>query len=257
MPDLPYRITNSGMESTDAFPIELRADQEHSGIRTTIVVALFVFLVLFYILLSSLWSVFAPGDLADYTFVVSCSTAVGLSLVSLWALEKYLKQVWPSGRAVLLDEKGVRTQDPEMDAAQILWQDEPFQISWWFYLRGYPRGGRERRLPKNWVCVATQLQAGENFIVVYTYAPAKEAVIWTHYSQEFRQINPAEIYKSGLSSRFVAPSRPEIPPKLLLSQDGKHWQAEQRRWLYGFEVEREDFKRLMDFISARQTYHSK
>ncbi len=245
------------METSEAFPIELRADQEHSGIRTAVVIGLFVFLILFYLTISAVWPAFAPGNLADYTFVISCGSAIGLALVSLWALERLLKRYWPSGRAIVLDDAGVQATDPELDDLQILWVDKPFQISWWFYLRGYPRGGRERRLPKHWVCVATQLQAGENFIIVYTYAPPKEAVVWTHYEREFRQLNPAEVYKHGLTSRFTAPSRPEIPSKLLLGKDGKHWQAEQRRWLYGYELEREDFKRFMDFAASRQTYHSK
>ncbi|HID50625.1 MAG TPA: hypothetical protein EYP41_01130 [Anaerolineae bacterium] len=245
------------METSDSFPIELRADQEHSGIRTIVVIGLFVLLFLFYLLISALWSAFAPGNLADYTFVISCGIAIGLALVSLWALEKYLKRIWPSGRAIILDDAGVQAKDPEADTVQILWADEPFQLSWWFYLRGYPRGGRERRLPKHWVCVATQLQAGENFVIVYTYAPPKEATVWTHYEREFRQLNPAEIYKHGLTSRFAAPSRPEVPSKLLLGKDGKHWQAEQRRWLYGYELERDDFKKFMDFAASRQTYHSK
>ncbi len=230
-------------------PVELRADQEHAGIRAAVVVGLFLFLILFYLIINALWPALAPEKLADYTFVVSCGGALGLALPALWFLEKQLKRVWPSGRAVFLDEAGVQARDPEMAPVQILWADKPFQISWWFYLRGYPRGGRERRLPKHWVCVATQLQAGEDFIIVYTYAPPKEAAVWTHYERAFRQLNPADIYKHGLTSRLAAPVRPEIPAKLLLGQDGKHWQAEQRRWLYGYELERGDFQTFMDIVA--------
>ncbi|HEY1409451.1 MAG TPA: hypothetical protein VF434_10935 [Promineifilum sp.] len=243
------------MAAVESAPIVLHADKEHSGIRVTIFVTLFLAYLLFFQLL--IWSLerFAPPSLVDYSVFLACFGAAPFALLVIWALEKYLKRVWHSGLSISLNQQGMSIlhrrqapQDVEAEEPAISWAETFNQISWYFRLSGYPRGGRERRLPAKWLCLATEFQQNDSRLNVFTFMPPAQAELWTREpANEFRLINPAELYENSFRSRIGPPSRPDIPNRLLQSKEGRHWLAERRRWEDGIELAPEDFDTLMRF----------
>lgn len=236
-------------------PIVLHADQEHSGIRLVIFIALFIGYFLGFQLVSWLLETFAPAALLDYTIFLSCVGGLPIALLIIWLLEKGLKRVWHSGLSLLLDEQRLTVHDRRGgDAAEtpaLRWADNLSQLNWYFRLQGYPRGGRERRVPVKWLCLATELQQDERRLSVYSLMPPEAAVAFTENpKQGFHILNPVEIYDNSMRSRIGPPSRPQIPNRLLQSKDGRYWLAERRRWEYGIELSPGDFAILMHHVAA-------
>lgn len=236
--------------------IVLHADQEHSGVRTAVLLLLFVFIITFFILFNTIWPTVAPRRLVDFTFIIACSGSLVLALAAVWIIEQGLKRVWHSGRVLTLDENGIQVQDMDLPTYNLSWHGNMNQLYWRFILKGYKRGGRERRVPEKWVCLAMQVQEGENRVIVYTYVTPQKAeeVMVQHGHVHFHEIYPADVYATDARSRYLSmPSRPEkIPADVLAGKDGKQWLAEQRRWLEGFELTPQDFEKfLMTVISER------
>ena len=238
------------MTDTNNSPLLLRADQEHSGIRTAVLILLFFAIITLFIIIRVIWSALSPEGLPDFAFLMTCGLSLVIGLALVYVVEQILKRSWPSGRTLLLDEAAIQTQNKEGANITIKWAHDTVRLSWWFHLKGFQRGGRERRVPNNWVCVATQLQELDNRIIAYTYLPPKKATQWMEDETNIHQIYPSDVYKSSLGSRVNLPSRPDIPAKVLAGKDGKYWQAERARWVHGYELVAKDFEKLMDFVAS-------
>lgn len=237
-------------------PIVLHADQEHSGIRLVIFIALFVGYFLGFQLVSRLLEAFGPPSLLDYSIFLSCVGALPVAVLIIWLLEKLLKRVWHSGLSLVLDNQGLtvheRSGGKVTETPAIRWATNLSQLNWYFRLRGYPRGGRERRVPVKWLCLATELQQDERRLNVYSLMPPEAAAALTENGKHgFHILNPAEIYDNSVRSRIGPPSRPTIPNRLLQSKDGRYWLAERRRWEYGVELSPGDFAVLMQYVAGR------
>jgi hypothetical protein len=250
----------SGMTAVGNSPIILHADQEHSGIRVTIFVTLFLAYLLFFQLLVRLFEAVAPSAIVDYSVFLACVGAMPLALLVIWVLEKLLKRVWHSGLSIALYDRGIAIQnrhpmqdETEPNSLAIMWSGSFNQLCWYFRLSGYPRGGRERRLPVKWLCLATELQQDESRLVVFTFMPPAQAEFWTKEpANRFHPINPTELYDNSVRSRIGPPSRPVIPNRLLQSKDARYWLAERRRWESGIELAPEDFATLLRFTTSQR-----
>jgi hypothetical protein len=229
--------------------VVLHADPEHGGLRTAVTALLAVALILSY------WIVYAifrslPGDLPDYTIFLSCIGAVAISLAVAYVGERVMKQTWHSGRSVTLNEQGIQARNEEGKEQYFTWGDNLSYVFWFFHLRGYPRGGRERRVQNNWVCLACQVQQEERRLTIYTYVPPKKAAAWTADSHKFHEIHPATLYDKSFRNRIGPPVRPDIPAAFLSGKDGKYWLAERRRWTDGYELIPQDFETFVKFIET-------
>lgn len=242
-------------------PVVLHADQEHSGIRITIFAALFVGFFIGFRLVAWLLEMLAPPGLLDYVTFLACVGAVPVALLFIWGLEKVLKRVWHSGLSITLDGRGLYVEDRRAgataaqaaDRPALVWSEHLGQLNWYFRLSGYPRGGRERRVPAKWLCLATELQQDDARLSVFTFMPPNAAERWTgDPKQGFHILNPAEAYDRSVRSRIGPPSRPTLSNRLLQSKDGRYWLAERRRWEYGIELTPDDFATLMAHAAAAQ-----
>lgn len=235
----------------------LYADQEHGGIRLVVLITLFITYILGFLLVFWLIRSFAPPTIADFAVFISCVGAVPLAVLAIWITERSLKGVWHSGLSLTVNQTGVFVEDTR-DGGQALTPEAPpvinwslpfAQLNWYFRLSGYPRGGRERRVPDKWFCICTELQQDENRLNVFSFMPPDQAADWIEDSptgkSSFQMINPNEIYDSSFRSRIGPPSRPTIPTSLLHSKEGRYWLAERRRWLTGIELIPEDFAFVM------------
>ena len=264
------------MSANARTPVILHADQEHSGLRFVIFVALFAGLVPGFFIARRLLETFAPPALLDYATFLSCVGAVPLALLFIYGLEKLLKRVWRSGLSLELNQWGIVVHDGREEGAgqgareesapslnsslipnpypltpAIRWDANLSQINWYFRLTGYPRAGRERRAPAKWLCLATELHQDGARLNVFTLMPPERAAAFIGNARlAFHRLNPAEVYDSSARSRLGPPSRPALSNSVLHSKDGRAWLAERRRWEYGVELTPDDFTTLMEYAQA-------
>lgn len=233
----------------------LHADQEHGGLRATVIVVMLAGFVLGYFLISALLRLIL-GQAPDYGFIISCGSALLVGVAMAWVAEQIIKRVWPSGRRLVLDEAGILAGDVDGTEQFLSWSENLSSIHWFFRLSGYPRGGRERRVPKNWLCLATQLQQADERLVVYTYMAPAKAAAWTENNQKggphFQQIFPVEVYDTSFRARFGPPVRPELPARILAGKHGKYWLAERRRWNEGYELPPREYALFLEYLQTHQ-----
>ena len=239
------------MSLSQPYPQVLHADQEHSGLRTAVFVLLFISLILAFLGLRAALNAI-DGWISEYAFALSCFGAFPVSVGVIWMAEKYLKQRWPSGRTVTLLADGVSVQTESGSAVTLTQAKEIVPMAWYFDLRGWQRGGRERRVPQNWYCLAVELKAGKEHLIVYTYLPPNLAQPWFESTQKpaFHQIHPQNVYDNSLRKRMTGPSRPEIPAEIITGKDGPYWLAERRRWIEGFDLPAPEFESFMNHIQT-------
>ena len=241
------------MEMTSSSPTILHADQEHNKLRTAVV---FIIIVGVYIGFQIMRAIFAlAGNTADYVITLSCAGGLPIGLGLAWLAEEGLKRVWPSGNRVTLDEGSLVLQTRDKESHQVIeWNHHLIVTNWYFRLSGYMRGGRERRVPSNWLCLASQIRQEDQRVIVYTYISPRKATQWlTDDTGEaaFHEIKATDIYTKTLRDRFLAPARPDIPKQVLAGKDGTYWLAERRRWKEGVELTTQDFATFMNYLKRK------
>ena len=182
----------------------LYADQEHNAIRLLIPVLLLLSFCLGFSALNWLLGLVMPGQ--DSRIVLACVGAVPLGLLLAYVGEAGLKRFWRSGRRVLLQEDRVTLQVGPQDERVLVPGVLTDLLLWYFPLSGYPRGGRERRVPANWSCVAASVQQDETRAIVFCFAAPGRLQEWQQ-RYDFHALDPTEVYERSLSSRITLPSR--------------------------------------------------
>jgi hypothetical protein len=243
------------MASTQTTPAVLHADQEHARLRTAVFILLFIFLGLVFWGIQALTTALSDSGTPDYAFVVSCAGALPLALGLVWVAEKLMKRYWPSGRVLVLTRDGVQAKTEEAESVELTQKSdmEVEPVAWYFDMRGWQRGGRERRVPRTWLCLAVELRAEKKQITVYTYVSPGQARTWLGGDNgriQFHQISPKDVYDNSVRARMSGPSRPEIPAAVLTGADGQYWLAERRRWTEGFELPPREFEQFMNHIQT-------
>ena len=230
--------------------VALHADQEHSGIRVTIVLVLVAAFVLTFALVSALLNAFPENGISDYVLPISCVIGLLAALAIAGAAEHLLKQRWHSGRMVVLGDDGIEASLAGDSTISIDWTKRMAATKWYFSLKGYPRGGRERRVPASWLCLACQLQQDEHRLVVFGYLPPSKAELLLE-GEAFHQIRPPELYDLGpFRRRLASTDRPKLPASLLTGKDGPYWLAERRRWASGLELTAEDLATFVEVVDS-------
>lgn len=240
------------MTPTLSTPKILHADQEHAGLRSAVFALLFISFVLAYFGIRALLTALSESGTSDYAFVVSCGGALIFALGFVWLMEILMKRYWPSGRSVTLISDGLQLQTETEEQWRINQSHEPDSLFWYFDMHGWQRGGRERRVPRNWLCLAVEVKADKKAAVVYTYLTRGNAKEWLREDGpvHFHKISPKDVYDTSLRSRMKGPSRPEIPAAVLTGAEGQYWLAERRRWTEGFELPPKEFEQFMNHIQT-------
>lgn len=231
----------------------LQADQEHEGLRTAVFILLFITLLLSFFGIRALVIGLSASGTPDYAFIMACGGAFPVALAVVWLAEKLMKRYWPSGRFITLTPDGIQIQAEDELQMQLIHGTDLVPLFWHFDLRGWQRGGRERRVPRSWRCLAVELRAGKKQAIIFTYLPKSKADVWLNSANEkvqFQEIFPKEVYDNSIRSRLSGPSRPEIPSAVLTGKKGKYWLAERRRWSEGFELPPKEFEQFMTHIQT-------
>jgi len=234
------------MHSTQ-YPIILPADPEHSGLRFVVPLILVVSFALGYFLVSALLRQAFP-EWGSVVFL-ACVGALPISLVVAGLSETVLKRVWPSGREVIIRPDNVALRRPDKPDKTVELNERMDQLWWTFPLRDYPRGGRERRMPRGYWCVAGQLQQNGERLICFCFAPEERVRGWGD-RYELRELDPEDVYDTTFQARMGAPVRPDIPSDVITGDDGRHWLAERNRWHEGVELGADDFETLLQAVRS-------
>lgn len=229
------------MIDTGKFPIVLHANQEHDRLRTAVISILIFLLFIIFTVSRAIFSSTLSGEIASYNFILSCLTALVLGLTIGWFAEQYLKKIWRSGSIVTIAPHEIIAESKEAGEVRLNREADLTQFSWYFKVENTDKNGRERRLARNSICLASEVAQGDGHVVVYTYAPAKEVEVWTN---ELREIDPRELTDEK-SSRFAASKTRTIPVELLRGKNGRYWIGERHRWQTGMELTKKDFETFM------------
>lgn len=237
------------MTPTSSTPIVIYADQEHGAIRFAVLFILLATFVLAFFLLSLLLRSSSLGLASEYWFPLSCFAALILSLATAAAGEAAMKRTWLSGNSVIINERGIQAKLSRDESKVVDWSKSVVATKWYFELKGYRRGGREKRVPGSYNCLACQLQQDDDRFIVHSYLAQKQAIPLIEKA-DFHEIRPAELQEGSVLPRlYTAPERPTLPRSVLTGNDGRYWLAERRRWTEGLELTPDDFELLMNHVT--------
>ena len=186
--------------------------------------------------------IFIAVWIGGYILTAAIVRGEGLNLIAVLAggviaygittlAERQMKQMWPSGRAVTVDDDGVRLArkgqlEGEMRA------DQAINQLWWRFTVS-----RRSRVSKGWHMLACALEYEDTHLTVYTFIPPKD------YEQYVR----AKAF-TQLASKKEISGRTDLR---LAGEQRRLRDAESRRWASGAEMRSEDFKRYVEEISNR------
>jgi hypothetical protein len=145
--------------------------------------------------------------------------------------ERMMKQRWPSTRAVIVADDGVRLMrkgklEQEMRA------DQPINQIWWRFTIS-----RRSRVSKGWYMLACALEHEDNYLTVYTFVPPKE----------FEQFHRAQAFP-----QLATQKEPSRKTDLRLAGEQRRLRdAERHRWIHGAEMSADDFKRFVEEVHSR------
>lgn len=235
----------------DQFPeATLHLDPDHTGLRLVVLLSLFVSGPLAFAAIRELLRL-SSGRLPDYAFIASCAGAIPIALLTIWAVEVVLKQIWHSGSRIELTQSGIAFVDKNEADRTFLRQDDLRMQHWTFGLAGYTRVGQERQLPKQWVCLATEIFNESASLIVFTFVSRRASGAFLDGPLHYEEIDPRLVYETSLQSRFGPPKRPVVSAELLAGENGRYWAAEQRRWQNGHHLTRADYKTFTQYISQQ------
>ncbi len=224
----------------------LHADREHSGIQLTMpLIILAAWVGVFFLIDPLLLEPLSDGgDLGGYLCIVRIvlTIVVGLAIGEL--VESLLKRVWSSGRQLCLDADGLTIAEKDKSSRRIQWGKRVNTLLWQYPMRGYPRGGRERRIPASHSLYACRLLQDEVAVVAYSFlAPRHQRGLVE--PAHFAELDMSHLREPGVLKRFSPLERPEVPPALLTGKHGQLWAAEKERWQVGFELDPADYAILI------------
>jgi hypothetical protein len=230
--------------------IVLHANKEHAGVRFVVLLSLataFIALLLGF----NLWLSNLDTDIANYSLAISCVISLLLALGFGALVEYWLKRNWPSGQNVVLGKDGLAATLSGGREVTIGWSRRFNLLKWHFAVSGYARGGRERRVPKNYHCLAIQVQQDDQRFIVHAFLPQNKMTPLISEGNAV-EIKPGDYAKGGAIRRWAGSTdRPKIPTSVLAGREGPYWIAERRRWAEGLEMEARDLETFLGIIEEK------
>lgn len=228
----------------------LRADKEHRGIEILVPLIILVAGVLSYLVIGDLLTSLLGGTgIGGFQPLLRLVLAVILGALIGAGAEVLLKRYWHSGRLLRVGPEGLTVVDRKKPVESIDWDKRINTLCWRYVMRGYPRGGRERRVPAGHHLMACRLLQDDTSVVVHAYLSPKQAHEIPHY-ERFTNLNIASLYEGGFLKRFGRPERPSLSSEQLSGQQGQVWVEEKKRWSESFELDADDFATFVRVLES-------
>jgi hypothetical protein len=230
----------------------LHADKEHRGIEIAVPLIILAAGVLVYLVVDGLLLKPLLGDTGVGSFrpLLRLVLAVVLGALVGAGSEVLLKRRWHSGRLLRLGADELTAVSKEQADKTILWDKRVNVLCWRYSLHGFPRGGRERRVPAGHSLLACRLLQDDTSLIVHAYLSPNQARQVPHY-ERFTSLNMVSLYNGGLLKRIGRPERPSLTADHLSGQQGQVWVAEKKRWADGLELEADDFVTFVRALDSR------
>jgi hypothetical protein len=214
---------------------EYRVDATHLGVRTVVVVVMMIGVLLGLLIMPAVERSLGLKDVAAVCSRGIVALVLGIGLAS--GAERLLQRMWPSGRSLHVDQRGIMLHQRQADDVVIEW-DKPINVLAW---RFTVRGGRVL-VPRGWNCLACRLAQGEAATTLYTFMPPERARllgVWPAFDEL------AAPRRRILAGREPQHSLSESPHVAQLRM------AERERWQDGAELQPPDFQEVVENIAAR------
>lgn len=199
-------------------PKKFSVDPEHNALRFSVTVLFILLLIVSYILVNT----FMPSDGINIL-------GVFLALLSAFAItqqvEMRLKQRWPSGRLVQIDDKSVQLVSGGKAEVNIDTEQQVNVLMWRFTIR------KRSRVAKGWYVVGFALEQDGDYLPVYTFVSP----------ERFNSLQLANQFVALISAKELKGQAAERDLRLAGQQRRLHT-AEQARWMHGAEMSVEDFE---------------
>lgn len=207
-----------------------RLDPEHGALRLVVFFAFIVGWLLGFLISTSL---IANEGINLLAVLIGFVTAYLLSAIT----ERVLKNRWHSGRAMEVDESGVKLLKQNTLEREIMSEDPANVLLWRFQV------ARRARVPKGWWMLACALEYERNYVCGYTFvSPA-----------QMDSFAMAEQFKTLISTkkRRGAPAVEQQREDLRLAGEQRRLrEAESHRWYEGGEMTPPDFMRYLDQLKT-------
>lgn len=209
--------------------ISLPVDAEHGGLR----VSVFGVFILAWIVGYFIINLIIPGTGVN---IIAVGGGFILGYGASFALERVLRHVWPSGRHLDLDERGVRlfrkgVVEQEVSASS----ESPVSLLAWRF-----ETPRRSRVPKGWYVLGCALEQDERLLCVYSFMSPKD----------FKTFDLGENFIALKSRKKDGKNKQGGRDDLLMAGEQRRlYQAENQRWLTGAEMTQPDFKTYLDTLN--------
>lgn len=208
-------------------PLSFDVDREHVRLRLGVVVIFVVLWVVVFALVNALIPSAGLNLIAG--LIAFAVAAFGGRL-----LEPRLKQVWPSGRSLVLDSQGARLTKNGQLQSEISAASTANVHYWRFKI---PRRGR---MPKGWFVVACALQQDDIYVAAYTFASPEK-------TEQFERITRF----TELVSNKAKPNNARTDSLRAAGEQRRLHLAEDHRWHNGAELSNEDFEQFIRSLSEQ------
>lgn len=206
--------------------LTIPVDPDHGGLRFAVIVIFVVLVFVLYFLINLILP-------AEGFNIIALIVALIATYFVLQQIEKRLKQRWPSGRVVEMDEQRVRVGDKGKVQSEIDTEQQVNVLMWRFKIK------RQSRVPKGWYVVACSLEQDNRYLSVYTFMPPAQ----------FDQMKIARHFTELVGKKELEKQSMERDLRLAGQQRRLH-AAETHRWMEGAEMSIQDFE---TFIARLQT----
>ncbi len=213
--------------------ISLPVDAEHGGLRLSV----FGIFILAWIVGYFLISLIIPGTGVN---ILAVGGGFIVGYAASFALERALRRVWPSGRHLDMDERGVRLfRKGAVEQEVSVNADSPVGLLMWRF-----ETPRRSRVPKGWYVLGCALEQDERLLCVYTFMSPKD----------FKTFDLGERFTALKSRKKEGKNKQGGRDDLLMAGEQRRlYQAENQRWLTGAEMTQPDFKRFLDTLKQNYT----
>ena len=204
------------METTVGGPLlVLPVDPEHNALRLTVIAVLIGSFIVGFIIFNAI----IPGESINFIAgILAFGVAVGIT----WLAERLLKNRWPSGRTVAVQENAIQLRSKVAVEREIDTSKHVNTLFWRFKIK---RGSRM----KGWFVVACALEQESNYLAAYTFMSAE-------------QVNAPDI-----ANRFklLLPNKDSDKDLRLAGEQRRLRAAEEHRWMQGAEMSAADFQTFL------------
>lgn len=216
------------MSVTTQQPVVFHVDQEHGGLRFVVLLTFLGVWLLTFFIVSNLLA-------ADGPALIAVLLGFGAAFVVTMLVERYLKRVWRSGRAVTVDASGVQLTNNGQKQVAILSEDPAESVLWRFVI------SKRARIPKGWSMLACALQFEGTDLITYTFIAPAQADSY-RLLDKFTKLEPKK--KRTLNDD----EREELQ---LAGAQRRLRDVENARWIAGAEMTPDDFIAYIDTLTTR------